>query len=367
MSFKDCSEGYFFPRTLSHVDRLFAWKYGLYFSPVVVEINPNSTCNQRCRYCYVAGRTDGRLEDSRFISLMKELSVSGVKAVVFQGTGEPLMHKSFAEAVEVANDANLSLSVTTNGVLLNQAMQEKVLKHLTYIKFSSLESSPSRYAYNHGCVEKQWHILIDNIKSAVEYRKSNGLKTLFLSTVYITKENFSEAYQIVKFLKEIGLDYVSIQEAVYNNYSYVGAEKLTSDSFSLEQIKIMKDKILSLADESFFARVRFPINDTTFINGKFKDTWVNGWCQGIKFFTIINSDGEVYPCYRYWGIKEFSYGNIYEKSFEEIWRSERRKEIEEYTNITPPERDECSSCNATKTNSILWNLKHENKWRNFLV
>jgi len=369
MSFERYSKGYFDPRTLYQIDSLYAWKNGLYFPPVVVEINPTSACNQKCRYCYVAGRTSGTMDDALLLKLMSQLSHAGVKAVVFQGAGEPLLQKALPDSIEIGAKKGLAMSLTTNGILLNKEMQERILKHLTYVKFSNLDKNTQRYAYDHGCPEKQWESLIDNIKNAVATREEHDLQILFLATVYLTKKSFHDAYNILKYLKELGIDYVSIQEAVPNEYSYSGKEPLASSYFTEYEINDMKKKVLTLKDEDFFVKVRFPLTDSTFTNGRFADCWVNNWCQGIKFNTVIDTDGEVYPCFRYWGEKEFSYGNLHEKSFEDIWKGEKRKEIEEYTNKTPPKGDECSTCNVTKINDILHNIRDAEKrrWRDFLI
>lgn len=367
MSFEKHGQGYFNHRTLYQIDSLYAWKHGKYFPPVVVEINPTSFCNQRCRYCYVAGRTTGKLEPKAYLNLIPQLADTGVKAVVLQGTGEPLLHQVTPDFIAIGAQKGLSMSVTTNGVLLNKKIQDKILKHLVYIKFSNLEKDAKRYACYHGCTENQWELMIDNIKQAVATREQENLKVFFLATVYLFKENFHQAYEIVKFLKELGLDYISIQEAVPNEYSYSGKEPLASTFFSKEEIAEMKKQVLSLKDKDFFIKVRFPIDDNTFTNGMFKDCWVKNWCQGILFNTLINCDGEVYPCDRYWGVKEFSYGNIYEKNFGEIWKDPKRLKIFEYTNQTPPQGDECSTCNVTKINDILSNIQNANEWKDFLI
>lgn len=369
MSFKKHGQGYFNPRTLYQIESLYAWKNGLYFPPVVVEVNPTSLCNQRCRYCYVAGRTIGKLPDNVLINLLPQLAKAGVKAVIFQGTGEPLTHKALPDSIEAGGQHNISISITTNGVFLNKEVQKRILKHLLYIKFSNLDNNSKRYAYIHGCPENQWEMMVENIKNATAFRKQHNLQIFFLATVYLTKENFNEAYNIIKFCKKLGIDYISIQEAVYNEFSYAGQQPLASSFFTKKEIDKMKKQVLSLIDDDFFVRIRFPVQDETFINGRFKDCWLNNWCQGIKFGTLINSDGEVYACDRYWGMKDFSYGNIQEKSFEEIWKGKKRKKIEKFTNTTPPKDDQCSTCNMTKTNEILYQLQNaaNNKWKDFLI
>lgn len=368
MSFEKHGKNYFAPRTLCHFDRLHAWKNGEYFPPVVVEISATAKCNQMCRYCYVAGRTSGQLKDGVLAELLPQLASTGVKAVVFQGAGEPFVHRDLPDAVEAGVKSGLSVSITTNGVLLTKPIQERILDKLAYIKFSNLDSNSRRYAFVHGCPEKQWEMIMENIKNAVTLREQQDLDIFFLATAYVTKENFEDIYNIVKYLKELGIDYVVIQEATYNKYSYAGFQPLASSYFAKSEISKMRSKILTLVDKDFFVKVRFPITDEEFINGRYKDCWVNNWCQGIKFNTLIDTDGEVYACFRYWGMKNYSYGNIYKESFEKIWKGEKRKQIEEYTNSTPPLSDECSICNVSKINEILKELQgSNNKFRNFLI
>lgn len=368
-------KGYNDLRTLYQIDSLYAWKHDRYFPPVIVEISPTHKCNQLCRYCYSnkRGKPGDTLRDEILISSFTQIADAGVQAVEVQGTGEPLMHKALPTAIEAGAKRGLSIGLTTNGVLLNKSLQERTLEHLFYVKFSVIDSNPQRYAYLHGCSEKQWENLVSNIENAVILRKKNNLQLALFATAYLSDDNFKEAYNIVKFYKETGLDYIVVQEATYNDFSPAGKASYASDGFSETEINEMREKLLTLDDDDFVVKIRFPINDETFFVGIDKESWKSNFCQGIKFSTTIASDGEVYPCWRMWGKKEFSYGSMYEKSFEEIWKGERRKEIEEFIFSTPPcgsdaFSSECNHCNITKLNEILYKYQNANtKWIGFLL
>lgn len=146
-------KGYDDIRTLYQTDSLYAWKHNMYFPPVLVEIGPTHMCNQRCRYCYTNRRGDekGILRDDVLISSFKQLADAGVKAVLLQGTGEPLMHKALSEAIKIGAENKLTIGLNTNGVLLNKSLQEKILQYLFYVKFSVIDHDPKRYAYLHSC------------------------------------------------------------------------------------------------------------------------------------------------------------------------------------------------------------------------
>lgn len=372
MSFKDHMQGYNDLRTLYQIDHLYAMKHDKYFPPVLAEIDPNSGCNQKCVYCYTNDRNEEglKIRDDVFVNLFDQLADAGVKTVLLQGTGEPLMHKAISQAVERGAQRGLTIGINTNGVLLRKTLQDQMLHHLFYIKFSAIDSNKQRYAHLHGCPERQWEILLENIKYAIELRQRNKLGVSLWATQYLDKGNFHEAYDIVKFYKDIGLDYIVIQEATYTTFSPAGKKTYASLHYSHDEIHAMKEKVSTLTDEHFRVKIVFPlINDSMNYAGQTKREFRPDFCQGIKLYTTICSDGEVYPCWRMWGRgKKYSYGSIYENTFEDIWKGERRKQIEKYINTTPPSGDECMVCNHARLNEILYNfMQASSKWKDFII
>jgi len=372
MSFKDHMQGYYDLRTLYQIDALYALKHDKYTPPVLVEIDPTSMCNQKCIYCYANARSGSglKLRDDIFIDSFNQMADAGVKAVLLQGTGEPLLHKSIPLAVETGAKRNLTIGVNSNGVLLKKPLQDQILQHLFYIKFSVVDSNSQRYAHLHGCSERQWKILLENIEYAIELRAKYNLSVALWATQYLDENNFHEAYEIVSFFKNIGLDYIVIQEATYSDFSPVGKKAYASSRYSKAEIAEMKEKVLCLNDDNFRVKVVFPlINDDMNYAGQTQENFIPYFCQGPKLYSTICADGEVYPCWRMWGRgREYSYGSIYENSFEEIWKGEKRKKIEEYINTTPPSGAECLVCNHARLNEILYNFQNANsKWKDFII
>jgi radical SAM protein with 4Fe4S-binding SPASM domain len=188
------------------------------------------------------------------------------------------------------------------------------------------------------------------------------------ATLYLYKDNFHLAREMVSFFKNMGLDYLVVQEATYCEHSPGGKADYASDLFSPEEQREMREQLLALTDEDCRVKVRFPLNDDTFFTGLTSKTWIDDYCQGIKFYTVISCDGEVYPCWRGWGDRDLSYGSLYERTFGEIWRGERRKRTEEHILKTPPSGTECLICNLPKLNQQLHLYRKANsKWKDFLI
>lgn len=372
MSYETHMKGYLDPRTLYQVDSLYAWRHGRYFPPVLVEISPSNGCNQKCLYCYTYDRRKdaSRLRDDTFVALLPQLADAGVKAILLQGTGEPLLHRAVPAAVKAGAERNLPIGVNTNGVLLTPAFQDRALQHLFYVKFSVLESDPERYAYAHGCPQTQWQQLMTNIDYAVTLRQKDGLGVALWATVYLDERNFREARNIVSFFKNKGLDYIVIQEATYGTYAPRGNREYASRCFSPDEIADMTAGVMSLNDRHFAVKVRFPlIDDDVNYSGMTKETFKPNFCHGTKFYCLIDANGEVYPCWRAWGSgNALSFGNIHEKSFEKIWKGRKRKRIEEFINTVPPSASECVVCNHARLNEILHKSLHaESQWKNFII
>jgi radical SAM protein with 4Fe4S-binding SPASM domain len=370
MSYQRHMRGYEEPRTLYQIRSIAAWEQGAYFPPVMVEISPNHACNQKCRFCYTHGRGDVKdvLRPDILVDAFRQVADAGVKSVLVQGSGEPLINKSVPDGIIMGAEKGLSIGMVTNGVLLKEPVQEKILPHMHFIRFSVLDHDPKRYAYLHDCPESHWHTLVKNIEGVVERRAKQDFQYGLWSTIYLDSGNFRDAYNVVKFYKDLGLDYVMVAEATYTEFSPSGRGTYASDELPAEEVQAIKDKVLSLNDPDFRVKAEFPINSDHYNVGVDQSSWQNEHCHGTQFYTIISADGEVYPCWRFWGKKQYSYGSLYRESFEEIWKGDRRKEVEAYLNSTPPCGDECKVCNLTKINNTLHAMKQaDSKWKDFLM
>ena len=369
MAYSKYMQGYNEDRTIYQLDSLYKWQKDEIFPPVILEVSPVGGCNQKCVFCYsdeIDTKKD-RFSEQLLVDTFINMGQFGVKSILLQGTGEPLLHKGIARSVKAGFESGLTFSLTTNGVLLTPKLQDKMLQYFTFIKFSVLDNEPIRYAYRHGAPDTDLTSVNENISYANKLRKEKNIDVALVGTVYVELDNFKEIPNIVKFFKELGLDYIVVQEATYTEYTPANQSKNTSEHCSKEDIEKMKIDVYNLNDDDFEVKVRFPINDETNHEGMDCNTWKPNFCHGTKFFPIIGPDADIYPCFRGWGKDEFSFGNLNDNSFEDIWRSQKRKKIENVILMTPPIGDECQICGVSKLNDKLEKYNQTNKWRNFLI
>lgn len=369
MSYREHFRDYDRHRTLTNIDTIYNWKHGNWFPPPIIEVSPTHKCNQKCRYCFTHNRgiVNESMSNEMLIDVYRQIADIGTTAVYTQGSGEPTLHKALPAAIETGYKLGLKIGITTNGVPFIPELQDKLLDKLVYVKISVMDNDPFRYAYVHGCAENQCNILINNIKNIIRARRERNLDLALWGTVYPSYNDFQTTYGIVRFFKELGWDYIVVSEAVYGDFSPIGKDSYYSDKVSLAEQSILRNKLMKLNDDDFKVKMRFPIEDKDFCNGVNPETFKKGYCQGIKFYNIITADGEILPCWRAWGNKDLSYGNIKEHTLEYILHSGTRRAVDDYILNNPPKGMECSICNPSKINAILDNCTQSNNWRGFLV
>lgn len=84
------------------------------------------------------------------------------------------------------------------------------------------------------------------------------------------------------------------------------------------------------------------------------------------FWAYVSSNGDLYSCSCYLGDDKFKFGNINDKSFRELWQSDKRKQnidfVQNSLNIS-----QCRvNCRMDFINSYLWELKNPNEHVNFI-
>ena len=96
-------------------------------------------CNLRCVHCYAsadASPAAGELTHAEGRALLEDLAGFGVPAVLFSG-GEPLARPDTLELIDYAQQLGLRCTLSTNGVLIDDALADRLLAlHLRYVGIS---------------------------------------------------------------------------------------------------------------------------------------------------------------------------------------------------------------------------------------
>ena len=337
-------------KLLYHLDRLYDWSKGRAVYPLYLEIGPVSACNQRCVHCYISHRgfRNSLLKEEPFLRLINDISQVGVKGIQLAGCGEPLLNKAVPKAIREAGRHNISVALTTNGVLYEQKIIEETLPATTCVRVSILGGTPETYSLLHRAPASQFNKLLRNIREAVRFKKRNAYSATIGIAMFLFRENGPEILDTAKLMRDIGVDYFVVKCPGCDPKNKYRPEKGLEKIFAEELRAVEK-----LNSSSFHARVRWDQ-----FAGEDKRANLPAGCLSLDFMAVVHSDGGVYSCNGHWGEKRYCYGNINASSFIEIWNSEERKRISERLKKSAAHADCYCICRNYSANKLLWDLTH---------
>ena len=315
-----------------------------------MEISPVGSCNHRCVFCAYdfIGYPNRKLDCDRLLTFIDEAKEAGVKSILYAGEGEPLLHPDIEKFITHSNNSGIDVGLFTNGQLLREELAEAIIPSLTFVRFSFNGGTKDNYAEVHKVKPDIFERVVANIKKAVDIKKENSLDVVIGVQYVLLPENKDYLLDAVKTLKNVGVDYFVIKPFVQQNH--LQSYKI-GDQFSLSSIVNILDEAENFSNEDFTVVARKES-----FEGYGKRTYKH--CYGTSFISVLNSVGDIATCLPYWDKEDFTFDNIYDNTFEDIWFGERRKKIIKYleneldTKKCPP------NCRPNAINEFLWEIKN---------
>lgn len=241
-------------------------------------------CNFACKGCLCNAFNAERvyMDFEKFKDVTRQLKKHGVKAVEFCGGGEPLLHPDVNRMITwLTDELHMSFGLMTNGSLLNEHLDYLLATRANYVRVSLYENS-------YDFVMKKVLKLIDT-RDAVAGSTVIGVKFL------VNEDNQAFILQRLREVSGIpGINHISVKA--------MREEKNIVDYSRLEK------EIRDLHSEKIVANL--------------EKSYLKGHCWMSPIHTLIDPEGEVYICCYYMERKkEHCIGNVFEKSFDEIWGS----------------------------------------------
>lgn len=336
-------------KLMYHVETVADWLNGRDAAPIYIEIGPINSCNHRCVFCALDYlKSKGKMiSRDVLISSLKNMAEFGVKSVMFGGEGEPFMHPNLPEAIEKAKEFGLDIAITTNGILFTENKIKVVLKHLSWIKFSIDAGTKETHAKIHGCSEKDFLQLMENIRFACNYRKKQNLACKIGCQILLIPDNIGEAEELILKVKELGVDYLVLKPYSQHPQSI--------NKFVLDIDKhdsVLQELSNKYSDGDF--QVIYRKKSAREVE---KEAVDYDACHGLNFFTLIDAQGNVIPCNIFYERDDYYYGNINEHDFKNIWLGTKRKEV-----LKKLSQQGCSKCRrGCRLNFVNQYLNHVKK------
>lgn len=261
-------------------------------------------CNLTCKGCYVDTRVHNDLDLGKLKeNILLPFVALGGKTIGFSG-GEPLLYDGIFDAIRIAKQCNLYVSVVTNGILLNYDMAKDLAESGVNSLQISLDSSDE--AYNDSIRGK------GNKKSviqAVENATSVGLSPCLVAIPNRSLLCDFETY--VNEARRLKIRSIYIRRLVMKFETATFDEEKAFNKDFLFKIKDLNEKYSDINIVS-----GDPLFNLLRVEGKEDKTipLFSGCSAGITSLAIW-PDGIMTPCTRLFA----PLGNIYLEGLEKTW------------------------------------------------
>ena len=216
-------------------------------------------CNLRCTYCMPA---DGialspkasLMTADEIFAIAQTFVKNGVDKIRLTG-GEPLLRKDFPEIVSKLSDLEVSLSITTNGILIDRHIE--VLKQFNVNKINlSLDTLVSS-KFHSITLRNQFEKVIDNLHLLL----NNDFKVK-VNVVLMKGFNENEIIDFVKLTQflPISIRFIEFMPFAGNEWD---RSKMVSQNEILSQVStaFSSEEIQKLEDEKNFTSRNYKIKD----------------------------------------------------------------------------------------------------------
>jgi radical SAM protein with 4Fe4S-binding SPASM domain len=347
-------------KLLWHPDRVSGWLRGERIAPLHIELGITTGCNLACVFCY--GQVMGQdAERERFeipkeaiLRLFKDAKEAGVRSITLIGEGENTLHRHFYDVLDYAQEINLDMALSTNGILLAKDKIKGMMEALTWMRVNISAATPESYVAIHG--RDRFERVTENIRACVETKKKYGLRVTIGMQMVLTERNAADIVPLAALGKELGADYLVIKPC-----SDAQDKRLNVHNEEYLKLNDVYQKAESYGDDNYSVIVKWNKLGNLGLN-------TYGACRGTQFIIAINGRGDVAPCGHLFGYRkdDFHMGNIIEQSFRNIVASERYWEVQQKVQ-TLNVNSECeSNCLHHYINHFLENLSNPPQHINFV-
>lgn len=364
-------------------ERIEAWKRGERIAPVTIDCAMTRRCQAACSFCYAqmqASESDVPITEQCFKDFLTDAAEIGVRGVSFISDGESTVVPWYPDAVEHAASLGLAVGAGSNGIKLTKPILERVLPHLSYLRFNFSAGEEQRYAQIMGVPRHCYHDVIQNIKDGMEIINRGKECAECNGRGWVDNSHFDEyqcpacngkgrvplpctlnmqlvcdpkdADQLIPFARlvcELKPTYGVIKHCADDANGTLGV-----DYSKYDQLMETFDRCEELGRE---AGVRIEVKRSR-LDGK--RTYTR--CYGSAFIMQVSGNGLVSNCGFHFNerYKKFHLGNITRTRFRDIWASDRYMEVMNYLgseHFNPQQR--CGpNCLQHNSCTFLYNHLH---------
>ena len=329
-------------------DRVEAWRRGERIAPITIDAAWTRQCNAACIFCAAqtqASDFGGRITKEIALDFLSDCAEIGVKGVSLISDGESTVVPWYEDSIEWGAKLGLAIGVGTNGVRLKRKVLERILPHISYLRFNFSAGDRDRYSEIMGLKGRDYDQVIQNVKDAIDIKRRGNLSVNINMQMVTMPEFHDQILPLARLAKELRPDYLIYKHCADSKDGMIGVDYTKYDAL-YDTFKEAE----AMAEPGFDVVVKWS---------RLKDEGKRDYqrCYGPPYILQLSGNGLVAPCGQLFQEKyrKFHIGNICNQRFRDIFASDRYWEVMRYlaSDQFDAQQNCGPNCLQTLTNSWL--------------
>lgn len=301
--------------------------------PLIVELDTTEACDLACPGCVSeeimeAGR---KFSSKRLMEIAEEFKDIGVKGVVLIGGGEPLAHPVIGDFMDFLGKNDISIGITTNGSFIHKYM-DIIANYSNWTRISvdaATDEMFTKLRPTKGGGSK-FNLIIDSMRKLAKIKKGKLGFSFLIRTEIEGPDvvcNINEIYDAAVLAKDIGCDYFEVKPS----YSYKNNAVHSLVKHDINKMELAKKEIERLEDlvDENFSIIKAITLDASLEGAQIDQPKDYKMCPATELRTLVTPSG-VYVCPYWRGKDQFNVGNAVTTPLKELWKSEKRKNVQNW-------------------------------------
>jgi len=331
---------------------------------ITFDTNPN-LCNLRCIMCerHSQFHKHNNSSQNKYIhhpvmpfniirNVVKSVVPYGLKEIIPSTMGEPLLYEHFDDILELCDQYNIKLNLTTNGTFPRfgvEAWAHKLVLRTSDVKISW--NGASKTTFESIMLGSNWETMLNNVRTFInirdEYISSGNNACRITLQLTFMESNIAEITDIVKLAIDIGIDRIKGHH-LWQHFPEMKNESMRRDREAIQRWNKVAQAAGKIAAEATLSNGRRLLLENFFQieENASEDISPGAPCPFLGQEAWISACGRFDPCCApdEQRRKLGEFGNLARQNFMDIWNSEAYQQlIKTYRN-----RSLCLSCNMRR-------------------
>lgn len=287
--------------------------------PITFSIEPTNFCNLECPECPsglgALTRPLGLLKFENFKNVIDEIHGHCFYIQLFF-QGEPYINKELSQMIKYAQSKNIYVSISTNGLLINEKKVDFILDNAPDKLIFSIDGLDEK-SYQNYRVGGTFKEADSALRLFIQKKKERNLKKPFVEFQFIVmKQNEHQIEKVFDYGKEVGIDKVVLKTMQVSSY----------------------ENAINYLPENEDYRRYIVADGKVKMKGKMENH-----CFALWRTSVVTWDGKIVPCCFDKDAK-YELGLLNGKTFDEIWNSDKYYKFRKAVLKNRKGIDMCTNC-----------------------